>query len=310
MSSLASADRARAVFPWLLLAPFLLLVALFTITPLVGAAILSSQQTFGPGTARFVGLSNFKNVLADPLFWTAFKNTFIFTLGSVFVQLPLALLFAMLLNQPGVRGRSFFRLVLFSPVLVGVVYVAMIFFVLFQKRTGLVNQLLHGVFPSWDIGFAWLDQYIMVALILATLWQYMGFNMVYFLAALQNVPKELDEAARIDGASWWKRFRHVTLPAITPVGSFVVLLSIIGSFQVFELPFLLLQGSTGVDNKGLTIVGYLYQTGFQSGDLGYASAIGWTIAVVLAGAAILQRVLSGSSEQQRGGRRKPRGGAA
>ncbi|MFN7614446.1 MAG: carbohydrate ABC transporter permease, partial [Phycisphaerae bacterium] len=198
MSSLASADRARAVFPWLLLAPFLLLVALFTITPLVGAAILSSQQTFGPGTARFVGLSNFKNVLADPLFWTAFKNTFIFTLGSVFVQLPLALLFAMLLNQPGVRGRSFFRLVLFSPVLVGVVYVAMIFFVLFQKRTGLVNQLLHGVFPSWDIGFAWLDQYIMVALILATLWQYMGFNMVYFLAALQNVPKELDEAARID----------------------------------------------------------------------------------------------------------------
>ncbi len=310
MSSLASADRARAVFPWLLLAPFLLLVALFTITPLVGAAILSSQQTFGPGTARFVGLSNFKNVLADPLFWTAFKNTFIFTLGSVFVQLPLALLFAMLLNQPGVRGRSFFRLVLFSPVLVGVVYVAMIFFVLFQKRTGLVNQLLHGIFPSWDVGFAWLDQYIMVALILATLWQYMGFNMVYFLAALQNVPKELDEAARIDGASWWKRFRHVTLPAITPVGSFVVLLSIIGSFQVFELPFLLLQGSTGVDNKGLTIVGYLYQTGFQSGDLGYASAIGWTIAVVLAGAAILQRVLSGSSEQQRGGRRKPRGGAA
>jgi ABC-type sugar transport system permease subunit len=216
----------------------------------------------------------------------------------------------MLLNQPGVRGRSFFRLVLFSPVLVGVVYVAMIFFVLFQKRTGLVNQLLHGIFPSWDVGFAWLDQYIMVALILATLWQYMGFNMVYFLAALQNVPKELDEAARIDGASWWKRFRHVTLPAITPVGSFVVLLSIIGSFQVFELPFLLLQGSTGVDNKGLTIVGYLYQTGFQSGDLGYASAIGWTIAIVLAGAAILQRVLSGSSEQQRGGRRKPRGGAA
>lgn len=304
----APAHRAGAIFPWMLMAPFLLLVALFTLTPLIGAAILSSQQTFGPGTSRFVGLSNFKNVLADPLFWTAFKNTFVFTLGSVFVQLPLALLFAMLLNQAGVRGRSFFRLVLFSPVLVGVVYVAMIFFVLFQKRTGLVNQLLHNIFPAWDIGFAWLDQYIMSALILATLWQYMGFNMVYFLAALQNVPKELDEAARIDGAGWWKRFRHVTLPAITPVGSFVVLLSVIGSFQVFELPFLLLQGGTGVDNKGLTIVGYLYQTGFQSGDLGYASAIGWTIAIVLAGAAVLQRVLSGRTEQNRGGR-VTRGGA-
>lgn len=304
------ADRSRSVFPWLLLAPFFILVALFTITPLFGAAVLSTQQTFGPGTTRFVGLSNFKNVLADPLFWTAFKNTLIFTLGSVLVQLPLALMFAMLLNQPGVRARSFFRLVLFSPVLVGVVYVAMIFFVLFQKRTGLVNQLLHGLFPSWDIGFAWLDQYIMVALILATLWQYMGFNMVYFLAALQNVPKELDEAARIDGASWWKRFRHVTLPAITPVGSFVVLLSIIGSVQVFELPYLLLQGSTGVDNKGLTIVGYLYQTGFQSGDLGYASAIGWTIAIVLAACAVLQRMLSGRTEQQRGVKRVTRGGDA
>jgi ABC-type sugar transport system permease subunit len=209
------------------------------------------------------------------------------------------LIFAMLPNQPGLRGRSFFRLVLFSPVMVGVVYVGMIFFVLFQKRTGLINQLLASVFPSWDIGFAWLDNYIMAALILATLWQYMGFNMVYFLAALQNVPKELDEAARIDGASWWKRFRHVTLPAIAPVASFVILLSIVGSFQVFELPFILLQGSAGVDNKGLTIVGYLYQTGFQSGDLGYASAIGWTIAIVLAGCAILQRVVSSNAERSR-----------
>jgi ABC-type sugar transport system permease subunit len=308
-STSASADRSRSVFPWLLLAPFLLLVLVFTIVPLFGATVLSTQQTFGPGTSRFVGLSNFRGVLSDPLFWTAFKNTFVFTLGSVCVQLPLALCFAMLLNQPGIRGKSFFRLILFSPVLVGVVYVAMIFFVLFQKRTGLINQLLAGILPSWDVGFAWLDQYIMLALILATLWQYMGFNMVYFLAALQNVPKELNEAAKMDGANWWKRFRHVTLPAITPVGSFVVLLSIIGSFQVFELPFLLLQGSTGVDNKGLTIVGYLYQTGFQSGDLGYASAIGWTIAIVLAVCAGLQRLLSAGSEVSRGGKVARGGGA-
>jgi ABC-type sugar transport system permease subunit len=314
-SDVIAGDSSRRLFPYVLLLPFLLLVVVFTLIPLVGAALLSAQQTFGPGTTRFVGLSNFKHVLADPLFWTAFKNTVIFTLGSVLVQLPLALLFAMLLNQPGVRGRSFFRLILFSPVLVGVVYVAMIFFILFQKRTGLLNQLLHGAFPAWNINFAWLDQYIMLALILATLWQYMGFNMVYFLAALQNVPKELDEASRIDGANWWKRFRHVTLPAIAPVGSFVVLLSVIGSFQVFELPFLLLQGSSGVDNKGLTVVGYLYQTGFQSGDLGYSSAIGWTIAIVLAVCAVLQRMLSSRSELSRGGRgarqpKQPGGGAA
>jgi ABC-type sugar transport system permease subunit len=300
-----SGRRATARAAWLLLAPFLVLVTLFTIVPLFGAVKLASEQTFGPGTARFVGFDNIKGVLADPLFWKSMRNTVLFTLGSVCVQLPLALLMAMLLNQPGLKGRSFFRLVLFSPVMVGVVYVGMIFFVLFQKRTGLINQFLASVLPSWNIDFAWLENWIMVALVLASLWQYMGFNMVYFLAALQNVPSDLEEAAQIDGASWWKRFRHVTIPAILPVASFVVLLSIVGSFQVFELPFILLQGSTGVDYKGLTIVGYLYQTGFQSGDLGYASAIGWAIAVVLGVCAVLQRVLSSRAERARS-----KGGAA
>ncbi len=291
----ASRDRAA----WLLLAPFLALVVVFTLWPLAGAVLLAGQQTFGPGTSRFVGLANFRGVLADPLFWQALQNTIVFTLGSVLIQLPIALALAMLLNQPGLKGRSFFRLVLFSPVMVGVVYVGMIFFVLLQKRTGLINQLLAMLLPSWDINFAWLEHWIMLAMILASLWQYTGFNMVYFLAALQSVPSELQEAARIDGASWWKRFRHVTLPAIIPVGSFVVLLSIIGSFQIFELPFILLQGNAGVDNKGLTIVGYLYQTGFQSGDLGYASALGWVIALVLGVCALAQRVLSARAEAAR-----------
>jgi ABC-type sugar transport system permease subunit len=296
-ASMHAPSRDRGA--WLLLAPFLVLVLVFTLWPLAGAVVLAGQQTFGPGTSRFVGLANFRGVLADPLFWQALQNTIVFTLGSVLVQLPIALALAMLLNQPGLKGRSFFRLVLFSPVMVGVVYVGMIFFVLLQKRTGIVNQLLAAVLPSWNVDFAWLEHWIMLAMILASLWQYTGFNMVYFLAALQSVPSELQEAARIDGASWWKRFRHVTIPAILPVGSFVVLLSIIGSFQIFELPFILLQGGSGVDNKGLTIVGYLYQTGFQSGDLGYASALGWVIALVLGVCAIAQRVLSARSESAR-----------
>jgi ABC-type sugar transport system permease subunit len=299
MSTSALALRTKDKAAWVLLAPFVGLVLVFTLWPLLGAVKLAGQQTFGPGTSRFVGLANFRGVLGDPVFWQAFQNTVVFTLGSVLVQLPLALGLAMLLNQPGLRGRSWFRLVLFSPVMVGVVYVGMIFFVLFQKRTGVINQLLAAVLPAWNVDFAWLEHWIMLAMILASLWQYTGFNMVYFLAALQSVPSDLHEAARIDGASWWKRFRHVTLPAIVPVGSFVVLLSIIGSFQVFELPFILLQGGSGVDNKGLTVVGYLYQTGFQSGDLGYASALGWVIAIVLGVCAVGQRVLSARAEAAR-----------
>lgn len=281
--------------PWLLLAPFFVLFAAFTAYPLVGSLWLSTRQTFGPGASKGVGIGNFSQLLQDPLFWQALRNTLVFTLGSVMIQLPLSLLLAMALNRPNLRGRAVLRLIMFAPVLVGVVFVGMMFSVIFEKRTGMLNQLLHGV-TGWSLDFPWLETYVMPALIIATLWQYVGFNMVYFLAALQNVPQELDEAACMDGAGVFSRFRHVVLPAIRPVATFVVLLSIIGSFQLFELPYILFNGTGGPDNRGLSLVLYLYQSGFQTGDLGYASAIGWAMAVVLMGCAILQRVVSAKGE--------------
>ncbi len=289
------APASNPVAPWLFLAPFLVLFAIFTAYPLVGSLWLSTRQTFGPGASRPVGLGNFSQLLRDPLFWHALRNTVVFTCGSVFIQLPLSLLLALALNRANLRGRAVLRLIMFAPVLVGVVFVAMIFAVIFEKRTGLLNQLLHAGF-GWNLDFPWLETYVMPALILATLWQYVGFNMVYFLAALQNVPPDLTEAASMDGAGAWNRFRHVVLPAIRPVGAFVVLLSIIGSFQLFELPYILLNGTGGPDNRGLTLVLYLYQTGFQTGDLGYASAVGWAMATVLMACAILQRVISAKGE--------------
>lgn len=281
--------------PWVLLAPFLVVFGVFTLYPAVSSLWLSTRQTFGPGVSAGVGLSNFRMLAEDPAFWTALRNTVVFTLGSVLIQLPLSLCLALLLNRRDIRARAFFRVVLFSPVLVGVVFVAMMFSVLFEKRTGLVNQLLHSSI-GWNLDFPWLEKYVMPALIIATLWQYVGFNMVYFLAALQNVPKELEEAAVMDNADAWNRFKHVTLPAIRPVGTFVVLLSIIGSFQIFELPYILLNGTGGPENRGLTLVMYLYQTGFQTGDLGFASAIGWVMAIILGACAAGQRLLGKSGE--------------
>jgi ABC-type sugar transport system permease subunit len=140
--------------------------------------------------------------------------------------------------------------------------------------------------------------FVMPALIIAALWMYVGFNMVYFLAALQNVSRELLEAATVDGANAWHRFRHVTIPAIRPIATFVVLLSLIGSFQLFELPWVLL-GGAGPDNQGLTVVMYLYQTGFQTNDLGYASAIGWVIALILFAFALVQNRIGGDGESRR-----------
>lgn len=275
--------------PWLFLAPFLGIFGVFTVWPLLRSFVLALQQTYGPGTTVWVGLHNFQYLLTDPLFWLAASNTLRFTFGSLFIQLPIALGLALLLNRPGIRGRGLLRLTFFAPSLVGLPFVAMLFAPIFEKRTGLINATLHRFFPVWDPEFAWMQEYVMSSLILAALWMYAGFNMVYFLAALQNVSKDLLEAAEIDGAGPWHRFRHVTLPEIAPIAGFITLLSIIGSFQMFELSYILLNNSGGPGNRGLTILMYLYETGFVTGDLGYASAIGWVLALTLMSIALFQR---------------------
>ena len=275
--------------PYFFLAPFLGVFLLFTAYPLVQSLVLSTQQTYGPKSSIFVGSENVRNLATDPIFWKAVKNTLLYTAGSLFIQLPLSLGLALLLNQPWLRGKAFFRLVLFSPSLVGIAFVAILFTPIFAKNTGLLNVLLNRLYSGFNPEFGWIDEYVLWALIIASLWMYVGFNMVYFLAALQNIDKSLVEAARIDGAGPWHRFLHITIPTIRPIASFVVLLSVIGSFQLFELPYVLLNFSGGSGNAGLTVVTYLYQVGFESGNLGYASAIGWSLSLMLIIVAIGQR---------------------
>lgn len=279
--------------PWLFLAPFLLTFGLFVAWPLGRSLVLAFQQTFGPRTARWVGLANFAFILRDPLFWIALRNTAVVALAGVFVQVPLSLGLAYLLNRPGLRGRALFRLVLFSPSLVGMAFAGVLFAMILERRYGLLNVALHALFPSFDPDFAWLQEHALPSLVMAMLWLQTGFSMVYFLAALQGVPRDLEDAAVIDGAGSWQRFRHVVWPEIRPVTGFVTLLSLIGSFQLFDLPWIMLDYTAGpTDNRGLTIVLYLYRTGFQLGDLGYASAIGWMLALILIALTWAQRRFS------------------
>jgi ABC-type sugar transport system permease subunit len=277
--------------PYLFLAPFLAVFLVFLLYPLVQSVALAMQQTFGPRHTAFVFLDNFVHLLQDPRFFKALRNTVLFASASVLLQLPLSLGLALLLNRPDIRGRAFFRLIFFSPALVGAVFVGVMFAIIFQRRTGLLNIILHRLI-GFDLDFPWLQAYVMPALILASLWMWTGFNMIYFLAALQNVDRDLVDAAEIDGAGSWGKFWNVILPAIRPIAGFVLLLSLIGSFQLFELPYLLLNNSTGPNDSGLTIVMYLFETGFNLGDLGYASAIGWMLAIILVALAMLQRRLS------------------
>ena len=285
-----TSTRHKPLAPYAFLTPFLLIFTLFTLYPLIQSLILSFQQTHGPHSAQAVGAANFAFILHDPLFWKALSNTAIFAAASVFIQLPISLALALLLNRPNIKGRALFRLIFFSPSLVGLVFVAVLFSVIFEKRTGLLNVALYRLF-NFNLDFPWLQEHVMAAMILAALWVYVGFNMVYFLAALQTVDPELLEAATVDGANPWHRFWHITIPAIRPVAAFVVLLSIIGSFQLFELPFILLNGP-GPGNQGLTVVLYLFQVGFQQGNLGYASAIGWVLALLLAFFTLTQQLLA------------------
>ena len=276
---------------YLLLAPLLLLfVALFAY-PLVEAAVLSVQQTRGPDFSVFVGLSNFIDLFKDPLFLIALRNTLVFTACSLGIQLPLALAIALALDRPWLRGRATIRLLLFSPAFVGVVFVATLFSVMFEPNVGVINGWLEWLTFGAAGRVDWLDQQIMPAMILAAVWMYTGFSTVLFLAALQSVDPELIDAARLDGASTLQRFWNVTVPAIQPVGAFIILFSVTGGVQLFELPWILLNNSGGPENRGLTLVMYLYQTGFERGDLGYASAIGWVVAVVLLGCAVALRPL-------------------
>jgi len=304
-----STTRSRYTWwaPYFFIAPFVLLFAVFTVYPLLYSVVMATQQNNGPRRAVFVGLDNFWRLFDDPNFWKALRNTFVFAAGSIFIQLPCALGLAVLLNRPDIKARGFFRLIFFAPVLVGLAFVAIMFGLIFEKNTGLLNVLLHDwtarvhgwlpFVPIWDVEFPWLQEYIMSALIIASFWMYVGYNMVYFLAALQNVSKDLLEAAEIDGANAWHKFLYVTIPAIRPIATFVFLISFIGAMQLFELPFLLLGAGGGKDGAGLTVVMYLFDKGFTVGDLGYASAIGWVLAMILFGFAMIQKFVGRVEER-------------
>lgn len=281
--------------PYLFCSPFVVLFTVFMAWPLVRSLVLSVQQTVGHET-RFIGLRNYSFLLLhDPVMWLAAANTVGYAVAILLVQIPAALGLAVLLNGKRVRCRELFRFAFFAPFLVGQVFVAMIFGQMLSNN-GPVNGAIRGVFKHAEI--LWLADPVMgrIAIVIASLWMGVGFGMIYFLAALQSVDKELYEAADIDGAGNWQQFWNVTLPGIRPVLAFLILSGTIGGLQLFELPYLLF-GGPGPKGAGTTIVAYLF-TWIESGDLNTAAAVGWLLAVVVIGVALLQvRKMRGAFEE-------------
>lgn len=273
MSTGLQQKKTRAA--WFFLAPALLLLAVFFVLP-VGAGLLLSLTDFDlyavadPSSARFVGIQNYQHLLSDGTFWRAVGNTLYFVLVGGPLSLAVSLAAALLLNEKAVRLRGLLRTVYFAPVVTTLVSVAIIWRYLYHPRYGLLNYLLGfvGIDP-----IDWLGDphWAMPAIILLAVWKNFGYNMLILLAGLQVIPRDLYEAAAIDGAGRWARFRHITLPGLAPTFLFVSVTTMIGYFQVFAEPYVMTQGGPLGATRSLVL--FMYEEGFRWWRMGMASAV-------------------------------------
>ncbi len=281
----------RAVI--LFLGPAMVAIGVFFFLPVIAAFVLSFTDfdIYALGSfayARFVGFKNYAQLLADPLFWKAFRNTLEFLLVGGPLSIGVSLGAALMIQSKLVRWKGFFRTAYFSPVVTTLVAVAVVWRFVYHPRFGILNYILSIVGIS---GVDWLgDQHwAMPAIILMAVWKNFGYNMVIFIAGLQNIPAELYEAASIDGAGRFQQFRTITVPLLAPTTVYISILTMIGYFQLFSEPYVMTQG--GPLNSTLSVVLLMYQQGFRWWNMGYSAAIAFVLfAFILAGSLIQSRV--------------------
>ena len=280
--------RPRERWFYLLIAPWLIGLVVFQAAPIAGAAALAFAEWAPPLPIEWVGTANFEAMLGDPRFWQAFGNTLVYGLGTVIPGLAIGLGLALLLRDQR-RGGAVMRGAVFLPAIVTGVATALVWGWILNPRFGLLNAVLGLVGiegPAWLQDPAWA----MPALIVMGLWN-VGVNVIVYLAALNTVPRELHEAAALDGAGRAGRFRHVVWPALTPITFYLAIVNAIGAFQVFTPTYLLTSG--GPDGSTLTLALYTYQNAFDYGRLGYASALAIAVVVGLVALTALQFRLAG-----------------
>lgn len=271
----------RKLIPYIFLAPFILTFLVFTVYPAVDSFLMSFQRVRGLNNYEYVGMANYERLLVkDKRFHTALVNGAEFAAGTVLIQIPLSLGVALLLDSPHVRFKVFARLAFFAPYITSAVVVGWIFTLVFEERYGLLNAVLASIGID-NIGWLTDKYWVMPALIILGLWTWVGHHSLFFLAGLQNVPADLKEAARIDGANTPRVFWHITLPFLRPIFVFVTITGLIGSFSLFGQPFLLFDSGSGPQDSGLFPLMYLYFMGFENLRMGYASAIGYLLTVII-----------------------------
>ncbi|MFD7769225.1 carbohydrate ABC transporter permease [Streptomyces sp. NPDC059787] len=271
--------RQRTLAPYVFISPFYLLYGLFLLVPVLVGLYLSCTEWAGLGTPRWVGLRNYRDLLTDHSFWTSVGNTALYVVFTLCVVVPAALLIAQALNVRGLRGRDLFRMTYFMPVVISPIVITLVFGLVFDREFGLLNSTLRALFGFGGIDWLGESAWARVSVIVLVLWRWTGYLTIFFLAGLQNVPKELYEAAALDGAGPVRRFWDVTLPALRPVTAFVAVTVLVNTAQIFDEPFLLTQGGPG--ESTLSVAMFIFRAGFQRQQLGYAAAAGVLLFVVV-----------------------------
>ena len=271
--------------PYLFLAPFVLLFAVFGVFALLFLLYLAFQSwepTGGLDAMEFVALENFAFALSDDWFWKSMASTLWLALLSGVPQHLVAIPLAAFIDRCCIRSRDVVAAAYFLPYITSTVAIAIMFSAIFSKDFGLVNSTLHGWLGMENIDWTGRSETLGPVVAAIVFWRYLGFNLVLYLAALQTIPQDLYEAARLDGASAFRQFWHITLPSLKPMIFFGVTLSVIGGLQLFEEPFILTGGKGGADQAVMTSAIYLYRMAFEFNDIGGASAMSWILFVVVA----------------------------
>lgn len=275
---LTKSERQEEKLFYILTGPWLLGLALFFVIPMIASLWISLNQWDMLTAAKFIGLNNYKTAFAvDPLFWQSLKVTGVYSILSVPLGLVFSLLLSLLLNQ-AVRGMRLFRTIFYLPAVVSGVSVMVLWMWIFNPQIGLLNTIL-GYFGIQGPGWIFDPKWALPSMVIMSLWSTVGGSVIIWLAGLKGIPPMLYEAAELDGADVWQKFRHVTIPMLTPTIFFNLVMGIIGTMQTFGEAYVMTKG--GPMNSTLFFNFYLFDHAFQNFRMGYASALAWILFVLI-----------------------------
>jgi raffinose/stachyose/melibiose transport system permease protein len=288
----SGSSRSFQLPQWLIallfIAPALLVYVLYVIYPIFQSALYSLRDWSGIGAGTYIGLANYREALTDSVFWGAFRNNIILVVASIAIQLPIALMLALLLSSrfPGWR---FFRAVYFLPLLLSTVAIGLVWINVYDPTFGMLNSVLEFLGLE-NLQQSWLgnESLALPAIIAVVCWQYIPFYMILFIAGLTTIPEDLYEAAKLDGASGWDSFWGITLPLLRPITRTAAILSLIGSLKFFDLVWVMTRG--GPNRSTDLMATYMFEQAFSSFRMGYGSAIAMLLfffAFIIAGSTIL-----------------------